>query len=83
MRLRRSRSALLCFTLYLTVAAAAWADGPSFADLLGRAKVQVAAGRVWTPADDNAMLTFQTMIDHLAEATPTQLMSSSISTISR
>lgn len=63
----------LSAAMLLTIAPTAWADDPTFAELLSRAHAQAAVGHQWAPAGDNVTETFMIMMNHLSEATPDQL----------
>jgi hypothetical protein len=64
---------LLAVCPVLMTLLSAHADSRSFADLLARAKAQVAAGHRWAPPGDNMTETIVSMMDLISTATPEQL----------
>ncbi len=71
----RAQIRVFVFALCAAFAAApaAWADNPTFAELLARAKAQAAAGHRSAPPGDNMIETIAGMVDLAPTATPAQL----------
>jgi hypothetical protein len=67
------RRILLAASVVIATALPGYADQPTFADLLARAKAQAAAGHKWLPPGDNMTETVVSMMDLLQTATPEQL----------
>ncbi len=66
-------SRLIVAGVIIAAARPAFADGPSFADLLARAEAQAAAGHRWAPSGDNMTETVSAMMELISSATPEQL----------
>lgn len=67
----RGGSLVLCVGLILALPA--YADGPTFGELLAQAKAQAAAGHRWSPPGDNMTETVMKMMDIVPTATHDQL----------
>ncbi|HEX3573486.1 MAG TPA: hypothetical protein VHU42_02695 [Rhodopila sp.] len=59
--------------LSIAATSAAWADRPTFSELLAKAEAQAAAGHRWAPPGDNMTETVAGMMDLIGTATPKQL----------
>jgi TPR repeat protein len=64
---------LLAALVVIATALPGYADKPTFAELLARAKAQAAVGHKWLPAGDNMTETVVSMMDLLQTATAEQL----------
>jgi hypothetical protein len=66
-------SRLIVAGVIIAAAHPAFADRPTFADLLARAEAQAAAGHRWSPSGDNMTETVSAMMELISSATPEQL----------
>lgn len=69
----RGRSAFGLLLAVFAAGSSAFAQKPSFADLLAKAEAQAAAGHRWSPPGDNMTETVASMMDMISTATPQQL----------
>ncbi|MGD0103259.1 MAG: hypothetical protein ABSC06_04400 [Rhodopila sp.] len=67
------RGGILAVCVGVMMAQPAYADNPTFADLLAQAKAQAATGHRWAPPGDNMTETVMKMMDLIPTATPAEI----------
>ena len=67
------RGGILALCVGVMMAQPAYADTPTFADLLEQAKAQAATGHRWSPPGDNMTETVMKMMDLIPTATPAEI----------